>query len=489
MDKVRAILKVMWRQRFWILSVMAVVIAMVCWSMAASDLDAKFTQRKSAIQKAFTDMENLSRQETYHNNDVIAADKKEVETQKVHVLDLWKNLYERQRSAVLSWPKELGDEFIEYIDKRKFGDDISMKMRTTYQNYIENRIDGLLDIVKAQKMEGAGTGGYGGGLGGYGGEGGYGGRGGGYGGEYGGGAGYQPTDPTGATEDEDYLVQWLDQENLRAKLFFDKKPSPMQIWVTQEDLWVYETLLNVIARTNEEKKATRPDNTAIRAILALEVGQAASLATTQPGKVYLPVESSGGMGGEGGYGGMGGEGGYGGAGGYGGEGGARGEYGGEGGYGGMGGYGGEGMEGGGDEVLLNSRYLGEDGLPLPAGDLASFGTEFRQLPIRMLLMMDQRWIPQLLVESANSPLPIEVNQVRVNPDKAEVGFGQAGGMMGGSMMGGSYSSNTEMPSSPYLAQVEVKGVVYIYMQPDEDLLGTPSTELAGVDAAGAEELQ
>ncbi len=472
MDQIRAILKVMWKQRFWILSVTAVVIALVCWSMAASDLDAKFTQRKSAIQKAFSDMQNLSSQQTYHNTEVIEADKSAVVTQKKYVLDVWKDLYERQRNAVLSWPKELGDEFIEYIDKLKFGDPISFKMRERYQNYIENRFDGLLDIVKAQKIEGAGAaGGYGGGYGGRGG-GGFGGEGG-YGGEYGGGAAYQPAGTPGAPEDDDYLVQWLDQDTLRAKLFFSNKPTAMEIWVTQEDLWVYETLLNVIAKTNEARNATRPDNTAVRVIMALEVGQAASLATTQPGTVYMPLASGGGMGGERGYGGIGGEGGYGGAGGYGGEGGERGGYGGE--FGGYGGEGGEGGEGAGDEALLGMRYLGEEGTPLPAGDIASFGSEFRQLPIRMLLMMDQRWIPRLLVECANSPLPIEVNQVRVNPDKSQEGFGQAGGMTSGGMMGG-YGNNLDLAASPYLAQVEVKGVVYIYMQPNEELLGMSSVE-------------
>lgn len=487
MDQIRAILKVMWKQRFWILSVTAVVIALVCWSMAASDLDAKFAQRKSTIQKAFSDMQNLSSQRTYHNTEVIEADKSAIVTQKGYVLDVWKDLYERQRKAVLSWPKELGDEFIEYIDKLKFGDPISFKMRERYQNYIENRFDGLLEIVKAQKIEGAGVaGGYGGGYGGRGGGRGggeFGGEGG-YGGEYGGGAAYQPSGTPGASEDDDYLVQWLDQDKLRAKLFFSNKPTPMEIWVTQEDLWVYETLLNVIARTNDARNATRPDNTAVRVIMALEVGQAASLATTQPGTVYLPVASGGGMGGERGYGGMGGMGGEGG--GYGGMiSGERG-YGGMGGeFGGYGGEGGEGGEGAGDEALLGMRYLGEDGTPLPAGDTASFGSEFRQLPIRMLLMMDQRWIPRLLVESANSPLPIEVNQVRINPDKSQEGFGQAGGMTSGGMMGG-YGNNLDLTASPYLAQVEVKGAVYIYMPPNEELLGIPSVEVAAGELPATE---
>ncbi len=476
MDQVRAILKVMWRQRFWILSVVAVIVAFVCWSMAASDLAAKFDTREKAIQGAFQQMQTLASAPTHHNSEVIAADKEVVDKQKTHVYELWKELYERQRNAVLSWPKELGEEFVNYIDKRKFGDTINIKMRTIYQNYIENRFDGLLDIVKAKKIEGAAGGSYGGG--GYGGEfggrGGYGGEGA-YGGEFGGAAAFQPMSEPGAADDGDYLVQWLDQGALRDKLFFQQKPSSMEIWVTQEDLWVYETLLNVIAKTNEARKATRHDNTAVRVIMALEVGPSASVASTQPGRIYMPADTSGGAGGEGGYGGYGGE--FGGEfsrGGYGGEGG---EFGG--GYGGEfgGAYGGEGMEGGGDDALLAMRYLGEDGTPLPAGDITSFGTEYRQLPIRMLLMMDQRWLPRLLVECANSPLPIEVDQVRINPDKSEAGFGQAG------MMGGVGGPLMESASSPYLAQVEVKGVVYIYMQPNEELLGTPSAELAESDDA------
>ena len=118
--------------------------------------------------------------------------------------------------------------------------------------------------------------------------------------------------------------------------------------MTQENLWVYETLLNVIAQTNEERGATRPDNAAIRVIVALEVGREAGLQKS-PARILSPrsasQEGEGGMGGEGGM-----EGGYGGEGGmvrgvatagkavwrgmgYGGEGGMEGGYGREGGDG------------------------------------------------------------------------------------------------------------------------------------------------------------
>ena len=61
----------------------------------------------------------------------------------------------------------------------------------------------------------------------------------------------------------------------RRKIPFSQEPSARKVWVTQEDLWVYETLLKVIDDTNQERGATRPDNAAIRVIQTLEVGPAA----------------------------------------------------------------------------------------------------------------------------------------------------------------------------------------------------------------------
>lgn len=72
---------------------------------------------------------------------------------------------------------------------------------------------------------------------------------------------------------KDYLVQSIDQANLRQQLEFTGVPTSRQIWVTQENLWVYETLLfHAIANTNKERGASRPDNTAVRIIQSLEVG-------------------------------------------------------------------------------------------------------------------------------------------------------------------------------------------------------------------------
>jgi hypothetical protein len=468
MDQVRAIAKIIWQQRFWVLSVLGLIIAVVCWKMAASALDTQFASRKSTIEGAFNEISTLGGKSIHPNTAVNEKNQEAVDKQVKIVNTVWEDLYNKQKESVLKWPKELGEDFLAYIETLKFKDPIDNQMRSIYQNYIGKRFDGLLKIVKARKLEEGAAGAYSGGRGG--GE--YGGRGGGYGGE-----GVAASAAPGA--DQDYLVEWSDQDKLRAKLAFaTNKPTALQIWVTQEDLWVYETLLRVIANTNKARGSTRPDNAAIRNIFSLEVGAGASLPSTA--HVYMP--SAGAEAAAGGYGGEGGGGDYGrGGGDYGGRGGegaaaAGGDYGGRGGYG---------MEGAAgdpaamDTMLLANRYLDDAGAPLADG---AFGLEFRQLPIKMELYMDQRYIPTLLLESANAPLPIEVKQVRINPQMAMAGIeGTAGGTYSGAS---SLPSGVTMDTSdPNYAIVEIRGVVFIYNEPTTDAAPAESGAVDGTVAA------
>ncbi|MGI9427950.1 MAG: hypothetical protein ACR2NM_04790 [Bythopirellula sp.] len=465
MDQVRTFLRVVWTQRFWVLGIIATIVSVVCWNMAAGDLQSEFSTRKNAIDGAYNAVNGIKNENPHPNDAVNEGVLRQAKQQRDYVRDVWKELYEDQRSKVLSWPASIGEEFVTYMENRRFRDSIKSDMRGFYHNYIENRFDALLDIVKAQKNTTGRAA-----RGGYGGE---------FGGEFGGGQ--AATDEI--AEADDFLVQWLDQGKVQQKLLFKSKPSSTQVWVTQEDLWVYETLLNVIADTNKARGATRPDNTAVRVIVELQVGSAASPKSTS--KVYIPVPSEGaGMGGEfggefggGEYGGYGGEfgGEYGGGefggeyGGMGGEygGGMGGEYGGRGGFGGE--FGGMGMEGGGEAALLMNRYLDADGNPDP-GDGETVGSaEFRQLPIRMKLMMDQRWIPRILIECANAALPVEVKQLRINPH-----------MSGGNFGTGSTANRSTgirgLELEADVAEVEIRGVVYIYNPPATEQLTIPGDD-------------
>ena len=41
--------------------------------------------------------------------------------------------------------------------------------------------------------------------------------------------------------------------------------------------------------------------------------------------------------------------------------------------------------------------------------------EFKMMPIRMKLVMKEQKVPEVLVKCANSNMPIEIRQVRINP--------------------------------------------------------------------------
>ena len=70
--------------------------------------------------------------------------------------------------------------------------------------------------------------------------------------------------------------------------------------------------------------------------------------------------------------------------------------------------------------------------PLPVGTDPPFW-EFKMMPVYLHLKIDQRKIPELLVECANSTMPVEIKKVRINPGS---GGSALGGMEGGTAASG-----------------------------------------------------
>jgi hypothetical protein len=487
MDKVRAFLKVVYQQRFWVLSVVCVLVAAVCWTLAAGSLDTEFKANKSTIVSKFGEMTAITSKSVHGNDAVNQREREEAVKIRAEVLKLWETMYNRQRDKVLKWQKSLGSEFLEYVENKKFRDPISdPNIQQIYREFAKERFPALVEIVQAKKMaEGdlalGGGGGFDGGRG-----------------FDGGGAAAMQVDQFGnPIAMEKYIVQWVDQGLVRQKLIFANRPTSDEIWVTQEDLWVYETLLHVIAAANEANGASRPDNAAIRVIEALEVGQQAAFAGKVRGAVMLPagVGATGEMGADGGMGLDGGR--------------------------------GMGTDATGAPIdmaamLLQNRYIGPDGAPIADGSTVT-GGEYRMLPVRMVLMMEQEAIPDVLIECANAALPIEVKRVRINAEKSGDGFdmtlatpGGAAGMDGGGGRGfdgggggrgfdgggggrgfdggrgGGMMSPTMVPgaSNVGIATVEFQGIVYIYNPPDPAVLSVPGMEEPATDsttvaAAGA----
>jgi hypothetical protein len=156
--------------------------------------------------------------------------------------------------------------------------------------------------------------------------------------------------------------------------------------------------------------------------------------------------------------------------------------------------------------LLEGRYVDQEGKPLGASET---GGEFKRMPVRMLLLVDQRRISRLLVNCANSSMPVEVTKVALNPGKGAINLGgMTGGFVGSGEEGGrgmmSYPGATGMmgpvgPMMPstdmfeeetymgasegmgsarrgeqqtsYDIPIEIQGIIYIFNPPDREKLG------------------
>jgi hypothetical protein len=511
MDQVRTALAWLKKHHFWVLTGLAVLIALGCWWSAANKMSAKYEADQKTIKGGF-DIVGAVKSASFHPNDTINNHEiDEIKKVSGGVAKLWQVLYDKQRENVLQWPTALNKAFRDAVEKMQFAEDIPRDLRDNYQNYIELHFPELPKQISARPIEGNEAGGPGG-----------------PGGEF--RRTYVPESPGGANagpDDNDYICEWLDQAVIRDELNFPQRPSSLRIWVTQEDLWVYHTLLDVIAKTNQAAGATRMSNAAVKTIYSLEVGSRAAPYSRKSGRLLVPPAVAGAT--DAGPGGMPGPGGPGGPPG----GGPMGERPGMGPPGGgpMGerGMSGQGMGPGAlgngpmtpameQNFLLSGRYLDDKGQPIvlgggggaeagtpaapatagdasaaggtPSVDMNQFGTGFKRLPIRMVLQMDARWLPQLITTCANEPLRVEVQEVRINPpDGGSVGGigGPAGfGGGGGPGMGGQPGANVfqehagilTFPAQPHIKNVVIQGIIYIFNKPNLNILAPPAEPTA-----------
>lgn len=503
MDQLRTALAWLKRQHFWVLSVLVAFIALGCWWSASRKLRAQYEANQKTITAEFNNLQTLRSTPFHPNTTINERQTTETKKQAENVAKIWQVLYDRQREQVLQWPAALSKAFRDYVEKKQFGDDIPSHLRDNYQNYVELHFPELPKKIKARVLQVGETGGLGEMR----------------------GRTFSPEMQTfqpgvALADDDDYICQWLDQGFVRDELNFPQQPSSIQIWVTQEDLWVYHTLLDVIDKTNQAAGATRMSNAAVKTIQSLQVGIRAAQYSRRPGRLAVaPAMASAlgpGMGPEGAgpspERGVGPEAGPG----------PRREmdFGSERRF--------EGGPGGAattpeqeSAMLLSYRYLDDKGMPIAAGgaaaggegvppeaapspdaaapatpiDLKSFGTEYKRLPVRMVLEMDGRWLPQLISACANQSLRVEVQEVRINPSDGggvEGGFGGGGGFRsfgeGGSGRGSAganlFPDRTGLQTfqpQPNVVNVVIQGIIYIFNKPDLKVLEPPAdAQMAGM---------
>lgn len=477
MDKVREILAWMARHHFWLLSGLVVVVGLGVWFVAKGHLAEEYNTNKTKITTTFSNQRNISSKAFLPNDSVNARQKEEITKLAAEVREAWQQLYDRQREEALIWPAQIGQSFRDAMSKRQFGDYIEPNQRQTYTSYITARFNDLPKMINANELV----------------EGGPGGRG------FGSRTG-RPQRPAsgggpsrnaremlgedGLPIEETYTVYWSDedQERIRSDMDWPAIASHWKIWTTQEDLWVYETLLKAIAATNKDKGGERYSNAAINQLDTIQVGQLAAKESRTRDRIVRPPSSSASSMGE--------------------EGAGTGDA-----------VDDEGMDGGEETfspsadgtltpdqekaMLLSRRYINTEGRPIPVPadetplDPTTFGTEFKQLPVRLDLTMDVRWLSTLMVHLSNAPLKVMITEVRINPDEQGAGGGRGGfgggqsaRRSGGGGFGGGRNEDIQVfESHPHMKRVILQGVVQIFNPPNptalgEDQEGGDGTELA-----------
>jgi hypothetical protein len=484
MDQVKAAIAGIKRQRFWILCGLTVILAVVAWKIAIGSVTERFDTRKTEIEEHLSKVQKIKNDIDHPNQATIDNLDDQADQLSEEVFAVWKELY-RNQEELNPWPEELGPEFIDMVKALPEDQDFSQfRYNEHYQMFIENHLphlDEIIDRWRPVELKAEGD--------------------------------AEIPDAMGLATavatfrkpvEYEGVLEWnaSNRNTVRARFIWDERPSTTRIRVAQEDLWIYEALLRVIAETNEG--ATGNFNAAVKKIEYLDIGQDTG-GLSQGSQMY------------GGTGmGMGGtteeE-----------EDGAFSGYTSPDEDEGMMRRGGLGLDEVVDEAALentllkNGRYVDQDGKTLLAEDPHPYA-EFKMMPVKLGLVVSQGKISDLLVNCANCTMPIDVRRVNLwskggGPFGVTRGRGSRMGMggmgmggmgMGGMGMGGLRSGDEDGDTGAsgsgagrrnsgvgmgigeqrelitLVAEkdipIEIEAIIYIFNKPAREKLGTGTAE-------------
>jgi hypothetical protein len=415
MDKVKVVLEKLKKHHFWVICAVVLLTSLIGWYSASAALSSQFTTNATKIKGEFGELDAVTNNGKQANQTTTEAVVKKSEEQKEKVLSVWDRAYSEQKKEVLKWPT-----VVSKLDSMGPAEEIDSNTRELYRNFLDEEFPRLVKMVGARTAEE----------------------------EEQEKAASKVAIPKRQGDEKavvpqaapkKYKVVWdsANRDQIRKGLqFAGTLPSTKEMRQTQEDLWVYTALVRIIAAVN--KDAAQHYQAPIKRIAEIAIsGNAAKHfaegvssnrvfrpAVTQTATttgVVAPITVAPAAP----------------------------------------------VATGGATVTGNERYVDAQGRPLAEG--APVPIEFKRIPVYMKLFMDQREIPSLLMECANSSLPVEVRQLRINPSK--------GGAVGGrnAPAGGGGRENQDVDASKWDLTVELHGIVYMYNPPDKTKIGVEAT--------------
>lgn len=358
---------------FWFASVLAALIALVCVFLGSGSVAKQANAGAKNVDNAFGKVTGVARVAENHPGPIeLAGIDVKIAEQKVVVRQEWADFYEQQQAEVFVWDEaELTSEFVTAVKAAiKSGVELEGAQRDLYINKVHTWFPAIAQRVMYKPGETAAAGAvplltWGG-----------------KGGDVAVGVGEQ-------TDSVPAIVNAINNNHF--KKWGAGRPSTLQILTAQEDFWVFKALCDILIAANSE--ADGPHNTIVRSIESMNIAQAAEkLRDRGAGRFDIvnrlnkgaKTKRSAGSGAK-----------------------------------------------TADEKLMDLRYVDELGVGVSFKIIMSTPEnepfkEYRLLPIEMTLLVDTSNMSQVLGAFANSKLPIEVTQVRFNPDKGAARGGDNG---------------------------------------------------------------
>jgi hypothetical protein len=413
------------KYHFWAVAAVSLIAGMVCWMMATSTLSDQYNRRVQKITGDLKKVQGIAGEASHPNQPVFDAVQKAREAVGGNVLAAWKELYDRQEKNN-PWPKSLGEDFLSKIAELKPTAEIPENYREIYANFIRSHLPELQKIVSARRAT-----------------------------ETRQGAAPKPGAPPAL--DVEAIVDWMDADFSRLEKRFSgwtTTPSTTEVRLAQEDLWVYQALLRILRETN--KNATSREYAAVKRIEAMEIGKAAVLSWSKAAPAAVRAGGAGEPEGGGGSESPAPD---------------TGEA--------------EGAGGGAPAAgvmtkelkeLLDSRYVNEKGKPLPIGARGPF-PQYKMMPVHMRLQIGQDRIGNLLMECANSTMPVEVRLVKL----AEMSDTGSAARSSSDESSGAGHGKKAIQSTDMM--VDVYGIISIFNPPPTDKAATDEA-VSGSDSPG-----
>jgi hypothetical protein len=502
MEKLRVVLEQLKKYHFWILCGLIVVISFVTWFLATGERANYFKTRKAALDSTINLVTTISNKGDHPSESSIKGIIDKTNGPLLTQVDgaanrLYNEQRENNRLPIVFTNDPTAQQGFEANFNKIWGpmqliekmppDSLGELYRSRYRNHIDEHFPELFKLIERRTevedspsslLDRSGGRPLRGGLG------------------------------PNAAKPMVGIVDWDDADK-KIKAFKDRfsgsTPSTLDIMMTQEELWVYETLLKVIRNTNNigpdrsqypkpanEKEARDSANSIqawleknyqkprshkdarIKQILAMDIGRDAVQAWKNCESPLINLgDSSGDAAGQ--------------------AAGAKAAV----------------AAASPGDSPLSGRYVDEKGKPLADASQQPF-PEFRMMPINLKVVIEQKDIPRLLAECANSAMRIDVRGVRIlvqDPGPVDVSGGDTAtvaatpppeatprpttmdpmargdrsrgrpGFSRGPVIGsggGMTSSNNNAPGSEFVydeesadpvhppVPVEVQGIIYIY---------------------------